>query len=361
MYHISKITVWSQLNILKDMEISKTSKYSNNQDQKPELTLNEQKERLNALLVITGSILLLNVIGLTIKLIHEGVFSSPDKALKPIVLVDVMEIGMPTPHVAIFGDFGYVKDFTLFSPKLDKKFPKLPQAQVESEHEEHLSETFPLYQLFAVHHLDHIHFLSCNPNRLVTKVNLDNYLGSIDHPTRMVYDTIDGTYIPNSHTRYKIDGVQVGNYFWIIGGKDQRKTSIWVLNREHWITGPELPDIFTSIPRHFPVALNSSTVLFVSESHFIEFNFETNIWRMRNNPTDIDVHFTCQRFQDKNYTMFLVFIHGFFIKTLQIWDLKAEKVVYNAIATPAMTPVEMDAFMPTMNYMHQGIVMQGVH
>lgn len=85
-----------------------------------------------------------------------------------------------------------------------------------------------------------------------------------------------------------------------------RDSSIWVLDKEHWIDGPELPEVYTENWAHCHVPLNSTTALFISKKYFIFYNFELKEWRARENPmsfiNELEV-FICVHAHDKQYQM----------------------------------------------------------
>ena len=59
----------------------------------------------------------------------------------------------------------------------------------------------------------------------------------------------------------------------------QLHTSLFVLDREKWISGPDLPENFDGINDLFCIqALNSSTVLFLRKLYFSYFDFKFQTW-----------------------------------------------------------------------------------
>ena len=97
------------------------------------------------------------------------------------------------------------------------------------------------YDIFGVFYKNTLIYLTTNQDRDVVKQTIDDPLNVPRH--------LPKTKIPNQHTGAEIIGVHVGHYFWIFGGKSwhnfgppQIKSSLWSLNREVWIDGPEIPE-----------------------------------------------------------------------------------------------------------------------
>ena len=67
--------------------------------------------------------------------------------------------------------------------------------------------------------------MSCNPNILVTKQFIDS--------GKLYHRTIINSKIPNPHIsgeNWNVEGLQVGNYFWILGSESDGEDNIQKLN-----------------------------------------------------------------------------------------------------------------------------------
>ena len=185
--------------------------------------------------------------------------------------------------MAIISDVGLIKDFTIDGSK-NNTFPKLPMKQQNPGTHGTIEES---YKYFGVYHNKSLHYLSCNVDAYVTKHIIDE--GSKSHRK------IPNSKIPNMHAgSHNVQGIRVGKYFWIMGGtrdgfidklevmKFQYETSIWLIDREIWIKGPELPSN-TEYSMFCGTAINSTFVMFFGMDSIMEFvisyDFTTNIWR----------------------------------------------------------------------------------
>ena len=100
---------------------------------------------------------------------------------------------------------GNINDFAIDGDK-HENFPKLPKPS--SYH------WYQWYNYFGVYHDNSIYYLSCNPNIDVTKQTLVS--------GKMYHRKIMNSKIPNRHisgTVRTVEGLRVGNYFWIMGSE----------------------------------------------------------------------------------------------------------------------------------------------
>lgn len=309
-----------------------------------ELTISEQYERFNVLLTLTSILLMLNAVGLLAITFQEGVWSSGPKVIKLKNSSTSTQLGMPIPYMAIYGDFGYIQDFSIFGGPSLNIFPKLPHAT--ESYDGHLSETNPFYKIFGVEFKNKIYFMTCNPGRLVTVIDVK----------RGEHETIPGSFIPNKHFQSKVTGIQVGEFYWIHGGliddfnlyQFQLKSSIWVLSKEHWIQGPILPTFFRNIIGDYcAVAVNDSTVLLVFETKMVYFNFHSQEWIIKANLIQApfccslaEEPFICTSLFDKNYQRQLILMIGFTFKYWIQWELETDTLKSNTMVLPSLNMSE---------------------
>ena len=103
------------------------------------------------------------------------------------------------------------------------------------------------------------------------------------------------------HSDQKFIGVHVGHYFWIFGGynmqnlgpldsfKVQNRSSLWSLEREIWINGPEIPE---GLIKENPcaAALNDTFAIIINISSstdiipVLAYNFFKGVWQPMSNP-----------------------------------------------------------------------------
>ena len=136
-------------------------------------------------------------------------------------------------------DSGIIYDFAIDGIK-NEIFPKLPE---KADITYGLATT--TFDYFGVFYNKSMYYLSCNPNIDVTEQYMDS--------PKLYQRRISNTKIPNLHFGLKVEGLRIGNFFWIMGGTSQwedfqglditSKTSLWVINRKIWIHGPILPQI----------------------------------------------------------------------------------------------------------------------
>ena len=86
------------------------------------------------------------------------------------------------------------------------------------------------------------------------------------------------------------------------------KTSLWVINREMWIQGPNLPKIILNNHYYCATAVNSTTVFFftmnnnVGTSKVVTYDFMSGKWKIL--PNYLFIHgglCTCTNFQNEIY------------------------------------------------------------
>ena len=158
-------------------------------------------------------------------------------------------------------------------------------------------------------------YLSTNQDRDVVKQNIDDPLNVPRH--------LPKTRIPNKHTAIHgatIIGVHVGHYFWIFGGKTwqsfgplghyivQTKSSLWSLNRDVWINGPEIPE---GLIKDSPcaTALNDTFVIIININSYkdikpvLAYDFSKGDWHLMANPPMqiLDLSCTCATMYEKTY------------------------------------------------------------
>ena len=93
-----------------------------------------------------------------------------------------------------------------------------------------------------------------------------------------------------------MQGVRLGNLFWILGGFKsdhnsfawnswipQEKTSIWTIEKEKWIQGPKIPLFLVMDNNSFNVfcatAINSTFVMFIGmQDSVYTYDFTTETW-----------------------------------------------------------------------------------
>ena len=85
-----------------------------------------------------------------------------------------------------------------------------------------------------------------------------------------------------------MQGVRLGNWFWILGGFKsqgywipQEKTSIWNTEKEKWIQGPIIPLVLVIDNNFFcATAINSTFVMFIGmQNSVFTYDFTTEIWK----------------------------------------------------------------------------------
>ena len=87
-----------------------------------------------------------------------------------------------------------------------------------------------------------------------------------------------------------MQGVRLGNRFWILGGFKsgswipQEKTSIWTIEKEKWIQGPKIPSkilVNKNNTNNFfcATAINSTFVMFIGmQDSVFTYDFTTETW-----------------------------------------------------------------------------------
>ena len=174
--------------------------------EKFELTKNEQWERLNAILLILALILSCNIVGIFFKLYFDGFLGDYNNIFikKSLYISEDQTVGFPILHLAILTDTGLLDDFSIEGKK-NRTFLKLQEEKTKDSAGSHIA--LPPYAKFAFYYKSSIYFLTCNPDGLVIKYNID------DNSHRTIPDSL----IPNLQLIYA-KGIQVGNYFWIFDG-----------------------------------------------------------------------------------------------------------------------------------------------
>ena len=100
-------------------------------------------------------------------------------------------------------DTGDIRDFAIDGEK-NNNFPKLAEKSTI------LANSYEyLFDYFGVYHGHSIYYLPINPNLDVTIQNIDS--------EKLYHRKLMGSKIPNDHFDKNILGIQVGNYFWILG------------------------------------------------------------------------------------------------------------------------------------------------
>ena len=182
--------------------------------------------------------------------------------------------------MALVRDSGVITDFTLDGKK-NGNFPKLKE-KGDILHSGIDYNTIQ-YDYFGVYHNHSIHYLSTNPNSntIVHKIDTE----------KLFHREIKNTNIPNRHIGAKVEGIRVGNFFWIIGGWETTptstttflpKTSLWVIDREIWIDGPDILPLLRE-ESFCATAVNSTTVFFfigglVGISKVVTYDFMSHVW-----------------------------------------------------------------------------------
>ena len=160
-------------------------------------------------------------------------------------------------------------------------------------------------------------YLTTNQDRDVVKQKIDDPLNVPRH--------LPKTRIPNQHTGAEIIGVHVGHYFWIFGGlswhdlgpldmsyfgKVQIKSSLWSLNRDVWINGPEIPE---GLIKDYPcaTALNDTFAIIININSYsdiipaLAYDFSKGGWHSMANPPmeipDRASSCTCATMYEKTY------------------------------------------------------------
>lgn len=184
--------------------VDETSRSTGGEEDVVEIDIDGQNERITILFLTIGFVLCLQANAL---LLYWKPNNKNDVIINQVLVESPVSYGMPVPHLAMFGDAGYVESFSIFENTTVKDFPNLPHAEITTDGDNYFSN-LPYYQIFAAAYKNIIYFLTCNPEKMVTKVEMDKN----GH-----HETIPGSKIPNSHFMVA-QGVQVGNYYWILGG-----------------------------------------------------------------------------------------------------------------------------------------------
>ena len=165
------------------------------------------------------------------------------------------------------------------------------------------------YDIFGVFYKNTLIYLTTNQDKDVVKQTIDDPLNVPRH--------LPETKIPNQHTGAEIIGVHVGHYFWIFGGKSwynlgppQIKSSLWSLNREVWIDGPEIPE---GLIKDYPcaTALNDTFAIIININSYeditpaLAYDFSKGGWHSMANPPiqipDWSALCTCTAMYEKTY------------------------------------------------------------
>jgi hypothetical protein len=144
------------------------------------------------------------------------------------------------------------------------------------------------YDNFGVFYKDTLVYLTTDPKRDVVKQKIDDPLNVPRHLSK--------TRIPNEHAGIQIIGVHVGHYFWIFGGKSYHnlgshdldykvliKSSLWSLNRDVWINGPEIPE---GLIKYSPcaTAINDTFAIIININSYTDsmpiqaYDFSKGVW-----------------------------------------------------------------------------------
>ena len=181
------------------------------------------------------------------------------------------------------------------------------------------------YDNFGIFYNNTLSYLFTNPERDVVKHNIDNPKDVPRHipNTRIPNQHIPNKEIANQHTGSVITGVHVGHYFWIFGGKTwhnlasplddykvQIKSSLWSLNKEAWINGPEIPE---GLIKDYPcaTALNDTFAIIININSYWDiiparvYDFSKGGWHSMANPPmqipDERDPCTCATMYEKTY------------------------------------------------------------
>ena len=158
------------------------------------------------------------------------------------------------------------------------------------------------YDYFGAFYNNTLVYLSNNPNRDVVKHKVDDLSSVPRH--------LPSTRIQTQHIGGEIIGVHVGHYFWIFGGRNwqslgplygheiQTKSSLWSLNRNVWINGPEIPKILI---KDYPcaTALNDTFAIIInirSDWNVIPvqaYDFSKGDWHSMANPPIQKTNLVC--------------------------------------------------------------------
>ena len=154
------------------------------------------------------------------------------------------------------------------------------------------------YDNFGVFYKDTLVYLTTDPERDVVKQKIDDPLNVPRH--------LPKTKIPNQHAGIQIIGVHVGHYFWIFGGKSWHtlashdllysgyskvhiKSSLWSLNRDVWINGPEIPE---GLIKYSPcaTAINDTFAIIININSYTDsipiqgYDFSKGVWHPMSKP-----------------------------------------------------------------------------
>ena len=168
------------------------------------------------------------------------------------------------------------------------------------------------YDIFGVFYKNTMNYLTTNPDGDVVKHEVDDLLTVPRH--------LPNTRIPNQHTGSKTIGVQVGHYFWILGGynwqnpldsfKVQTRSSLWSLKREIWINGPEVPEglikenpCATALNARFAIIININLDTDIMPVQ--AYDFFKGVWHPMTNPpifqNSIGYSCSCAVMYEKTY------------------------------------------------------------
>ena len=106
-----------------------------------------------------------------------------------------------------------------------------------------------------------------------------------------------------------VQGVRIGNYFWVLGGFNslawgswipQEKTSIWTIEKEKWIQGPKIPLFLVIDDNTFcATAINSTFVMFIGmQNSIFAYDFTKGTWSNIQTPWKISST-ACNTVHDK--------------------------------------------------------------
>ncbi len=183
-----------------------------------ELSTEGQKDRISILLTFSAFVLIINTAILLRALINDGIFQHRIIIEKEITSIKQQSFdAISAQHMLIMSYGGYVEDFSV-EAETRKDFPQLSTTSLKVD-----LYTFHnvavKYKYFGAFYKESIYFLTCNQDLPVIRFDLRN--GN--------HHTIDKSHIIFPHLVH-VTGVQVGDKFWILGGKlltESNSHGIW--------------------------------------------------------------------------------------------------------------------------------------
>ena len=252
------------------------------------LTYEESEIRL-ILLGVISSICLLSCATAFALIVNRVSGYYKDSIIVPYQNPDYNSFGFPMPTILVIDHTGSFLTYSPTNNRLERTLPGLNHLPSATKgygwgYEEDLT------QIFCGEYKHHLYFLYPNPQKAVTKYNLNE----------RYHRVITGSYPPNYHSLHSI-GIQVGTLFWILLGTDskpgnsgdiyasdwgnyptQRKSSLWSFKKETWIEGPNighLPFINHWLKNEYcVVATERNTAYILMDVDLQSYNFDLNQW-----------------------------------------------------------------------------------